>query len=90
MNAETLMDSTQFKASTSELMGKLDKLPEDVQKSLRPVLEKALESHRRRQQLIAEAMQALVDLRLHMKYLLFDLEATRRENQELKQRLGEA
>ena len=84
------MEAEPFRAKTTELMSKLDSLPPDVQDTLRPLVQKTIERHRRRQELIAEAMQSLSDLRLHMKYLMFDLEATRRENAELKLRLGEA
>jgi len=84
------MDSTPLKTTATKLMGKLDHLPQDMQEVLRPLLQRTLQRQQRRQELLADAMRALSDLRLHMKYLLFDLEATRRENIELKERLGEA
>lgn len=84
------MDTAKPNAHTPDLTSKLDALPEDVQKALRPLLERTVQKQRRRQELMTQAFEALSDLRRHMKYLMFDLEATRRENLELKRRLGEA
>lgn len=42
------------------------------------------EHHKRRTRVIALVQEALSQLRLDMKYLVFDLEATRRERDALK------
>jgi len=44
---------------------------------------------RRRRRILALVQEALSQLRLDIKYLMFDLEATRGERDALKQRLGE-
>ncbi len=48
----------------------------------------SLESTRRRQRILALVQEALSQLRLDMKYLLFDLEATRRERNRYKEITG--
>ncbi|MHC4371274.1 MAG: transcriptional regulator [Planctomycetota bacterium] len=42
----------------------------------------------RRKRILALVQDALSQLRLDMKYIMFDLEATRRERDELKGQLG--
>lgn len=39
-------------------------------------------------EIISELQKALDELRLQVKYLIFDLEATRRENEELRRKLN--
>ena len=43
-----------------------------------------LESTKRRRRILGLVQDALSQLRLDMKYLMFDLEATRRERDELR------
>ncbi len=47
------------------------------------------ETEARRQRVLEVVQEALSQLRLDVKYLIFDVEATRRERDELKRRLGE-
>jgi hypothetical protein len=84
------MEKTTFDAEVGTIRQRISQLPGDMRERLGPMLEQILESHQRRQQLIGEAMDSLAELRVQMKYLIFDLEATRRENDELRRRLGEA
>jgi hypothetical protein len=46
---------------------------------LNSALEQVIESTRRRRRILSLVQDALGQLRLDMKYLMFDLEATRRE-----------
>ena len=46
-----------------------------------------IDSTRRRQRILALVQEALSQLRLEMKYLVFDLEATRRERNRYKETL---
>lgn len=48
-----------------------------------------LDSYERRGKIMQLLQEALQQIRLDIKYLQFDLEATRRERDELKRRLGE-
>jgi hypothetical protein len=45
---------------------------------------RVVESVRRRRRILALVQEALSQLRLDIKYLMFDLEATRKERDELK------
>lgn len=62
-------------------------LPEGQAEPMLPVLERVLESTKRRRRILTLVQDALGQLRLDMKYLMFDLEATRRERDEYKTRL---
>jgi hypothetical protein len=48
-----------------------------------------VESTRRRRRILNLVQDALSQLRLDMKYLLFDLEATRRERDDYRRQLGQ-
>jgi len=52
-------------------------------------MQAVIDSHRRRTKILTLIQDALGQLRLDMKYLVFDLEATRRERDNYKQRCGE-
>ena len=57
-------------------------LPEEHHAVLSPLLERVIESTKRRRRILTLVQDALSQLRLDMKYLMFDLEATRRERDE--------
>lgn len=48
---------------------------------------KVVDSVRRRRRILTLVQEALAQLRLDIKYLMFDLEVTRRERDELRSRL---
>jgi hypothetical protein len=48
-----------------------------------------IDSNRRRRRILLLVQDALSQLRLDMKYLAFDLEATRRERDDLRRQMGE-
>jgi len=50
---------------------------------------RVVESIRRRRRILSLVQEALSQLRLDIKYLMFDLEVTRQERDELRARLGE-
>jgi hypothetical protein len=64
-------------------------LPADQSRDLIPALERVVESTKRRRRILTLVQDALSQLRLDMKYLMFDLEATRRERDEYQARLQE-
>jgi regulator of replication initiation timing len=41
------------------------------------------------QEAVNQVKESMGSLRVHIQYLMFDLEATRRENQQLRRQLGE-
>lgn len=61
------------------LLEKLAELPEEYQESLRPYVENMVVRTCRRRETFELIQESVAQLRLDMKYLIFDLEATRRE-----------
>jgi len=64
-------------------------LPADLQEDLEASYNRVIESIRRRRRILALVQEALSQLRLDVKYLMFDLEVTRSERDELRERLGD-
>jgi len=73
-----------------ELGRLLGSLPVAERAKIEPLFTRVLESTRRRRRILALVQDALSQLRLDMKYLMFDLEATRRERDEYRRKLEEA
>jgi hypothetical protein len=59
----------------------------DERQRLEPFFARVVDSTRRRRRILNLVQDALGQLRLDMKYLVFDLEATRRERDEYRQQL---
>ena len=68
-----------------ELARIVDELPEPYKQTLQPVVKRVTESTKRRRRILNLVQEALSQLRLDMKYLVFDLEATRRERDSLRE-----
>ena len=64
-------------------------LPDENSRDLVPALERVIESTKRRRRILTLVQDALSQLRLDMKYLMFDLEATRRERDDYHAKLQE-
>ena len=64
---------------TIDLMVAISQLPLEHRRRIDPILRRVVESTRRRKRILRLVQEALSQLRLDMKYLMFDLEATRRE-----------
>jgi hypothetical protein len=74
-------------ADVQELASILETLPVEHRVRIEPVLNRVLESTKRRRRILNLVQDALSQLRLDMKYLMFDLEATRRERDDFKRKL---
>jgi len=72
-----------------ELGRNLHKMPVSVQKELMDSYDQVVDCVRRRRRILNLVQEALAQLRLDIKYLMFDLEVTRRERDELKAQLDE-
>lgn len=72
-----------------ELREQLQAQPRAVRAALGPLVEEALEDARFRHRVLAVARDALEKYRLDLEMARFDLDATRREREELLRRLGE-
>jgi hypothetical protein len=73
-----------------ELAQVLQQLPLEHRLAVEPVFARVVESTKRRRRILNLVQDALSQLRLDMKYLMFDLEATRRERDEYKRNDEEA
>jgi len=72
-----------------ELVNVISTLSPEYRAKIDPVLSKVVESTKRRRRILSLVQEALGQLRLDMKYLMFDLEATRRERDSFRERLDE-
>ena len=70
-----------------DLINGIGQLEPDARNRLEPLLGRVVDSTKRRRRIMNLVQDALSQLRLDMKYLLFDLEATRRERDEFKAQL---
>ncbi len=62
-----------------ELQKVIDALPIEHRMLVQPTFQKVVESTNRRRKILQLVQESIGQLRLDMKYLVFDLEATRRE-----------
>ena len=67
-----------------DLATAISRLPVEHRKQVESVFQRVVESTCRRRRILNLVQEALSQLRLDMKYLLFDLEATRRERNEYR------
>ncbi|TWT90731.1 hypothetical protein Mal64_11260 [Pseudobythopirellula maris] len=74
-------------ADLTRLVEAVQGLPEEHAARIQPLLDQVVESTTRRRRILSLVQDALSQLRLDMKYLMFDLEATRRERDECQAKL---
>ena len=79
----------QVPADLGKLAEALHTLPSEYASTLAPLVDAVIESTKRRRRILTLVQDALGQLRLDMKYLMFDLEATRRERDEYRTKLEE-
>jgi nitric oxide reductase activation protein len=71
----------------ADLCRAIEALPAEHRDALQPQLSRVMDASNRRRRILTLVQEALSQLRLDMKYLVFDLEATRRERDEFRRRL---
>ena len=81
------MAEVTFQNKLSELMAQIDTLPEGERDRIRAIPAETKQRHAAIRKSSDQIQESLDFLRLWIKYLLFDLEATRRENQYLRKML---
>ena len=81
------MNEQIFQQKFAEILNRINELPEDQRGNLTALAEEAQQRRSRVKQSVAELQESLDHLRLSVKYLVFDLEATRRENAYLRKLL---
>jgi hypothetical protein len=82
--------SEELSTDVVELGSALQVLPDEYRQRLEPLFLRVVESSRRRRRILTLVQEALSQLRVDMKYLMFDLEATRRERDEYRRKLDQA
>jgi predicted nucleic acid-binding Zn-ribbon protein len=86
---ENEMDEATFQNKLAELMGEISSLPQVEQDKLTTLAQKTQDRHIKLTKTVSDLQESLDYLRLSIKYLVFDLEATRRENAYLRKMLEE-
>ena len=79
-----------FRGMLDRLLREIDTLPAGERERLRDAATATRQRHDQLKQTVQKLQETLDFLRLSIKYLVFDLEATRRENAYLRRMLGEA
>jgi hypothetical protein len=64
-------------------------LPANLQPELETAYVRVMDAVRRRRRILGLVQEALSQLRLDIKYLMFDLDMTRKERDALRERLGD-
>ena len=72
-----------------DLAAAIAALPQPYCQELGPLVSRVISSAKRRRKILNLVQDALSQLRVDMKYLMFDLDATRRERDEYKHQLEE-
>ena len=78
------MSEKDFQDKLGELIKQIGELPSDQREPLEALASETQTRHDRVRKTISELQESLDYLRLSLKYLVFDLEATRRENRYLR------
>ncbi len=81
------MNEHEFQNKLADLMQQLQTLPHPAREQLEQLAADTRDRHQRMKKTVNELQESLDYLRLSIKYLVFDLEATRRENQYLRKLL---
>ena len=83
------MSEHEFQTKLAELMGEISTLPASERAKLERLAVDTRQRHERLRQTVNSLQESLDYLRLSIMYLMFDLEATRRENGYLRKMLEE-
>jgi nitric oxide reductase activation protein len=87
MKEERVMNEHEFQTKLGELMGEISTLPPAERAKLQQLADETRQRHERLRKTVSCLQESLDYLRLSIKYLVFDLEATRRENNSLRKML---
>lgn len=78
------MNENDFQTKLAGLMGEISTLPASERAKLEKLAEQTNERHQKMKKTVNNLQDSLDYLRVSIKYLVFDLEATRRENKYLR------
>lgn len=85
----TIHQTDELPKDVADLASAIAALPAEQRSKVEPLMFRVVDSTRRRRRILNLVQEALSQLRLDMKYLVFDLEATRRERDALKPQNGD-
>ncbi|MFN0017332.1 MAG: transcriptional regulator [Pirellulaceae bacterium] len=85
----TVNQTDELPKDVADLASAIAALPAEQRSRIEPLMFRVVDSTRRRRRILNLVQEALSQLRLDMKYLVFDLEATRRERDALKPQSGD-
>lgn len=83
------MNEQEFQSKLGDLIDQIAAMPEDQRAPLVALAEETKARHERMKKTVADLQESLDYLRLSIKYLVFDLEATRRENDYLRKLIAQ-
>ena len=83
------MEEKDFQKKLSELMGEISTLPASERDKLNQLAEQTKQRREQMKKTVTDLQENLDHLRLSIKYMVFDLEATRRENSYLRKMMTE-
>ena len=78
------MDEQMFQVKLSELMSEIQTLPASERQKIEDLAAATQDRHQKLRKTVSDLQESMDCLRLSIKYLMFDLEATRRENTYLR------
>jgi len=81
------MNENTFQKKLAELVAEIGTLPDADRAKLEVLAEETRQRHQKLKQTVNNLQESIDFLRLSIKYLLFDLEATRRENTQMRKML---
>lgn len=81
------MNEAEFQKRLAELVAEIDTLPLAERERLKKLAEETKDRHDQIKKSVSALQESIDFLRLGIKYMLFDLEATRRENGYLRKML---
>lgn len=83
------MNEQEFQQKLGDLIQQISALPEQQRAPLQALASETRDRHDRMKKTVADLQESLDYLRLSIKYLVFDLEATRRENEYLRKLIAQ-
>jgi len=78
------MNEESFQRKLAELIAEIGTLPANERDKLESLAEQTRERHEKLKETVTSLQESIDFVRLSIKYMLFDLEATRRENAQLR------
>ena len=82
------MNEQEFQSKLGQMLDQINDLPTDQKERLTGLADEARQRHARMKKTVSDLQDSLDYLRLSIKYIMFDLEATRRENNSLRKLLN--